>query len=38
MLNAYRGNSVMSLKMTQLMLHKFTVDENVDQGEISFKS
>ena len=38
MLNAYRGNSVVLLRMTQLMLHKFTVDENVDQVEISFKS
>ena len=28
----------MSLKITQLMLHKFTVDENVDQQEISVKT
>ena len=27
-----------SLQITQLMLHKFTVDENVDQREISVKS
>ena len=27
-----------SLKITQLMLHKFMVDENVDQREISVKS
>ena len=27
-----------SLKITQLMLHKFTVDENADQREISVKS
>ena len=26
-----------SLKITQLMLHKFTVDENLDQREISVK-
>ena len=27
-----------SLQITQLMLHKFTVDENVDQRKISVKS
>ena len=27
-----------ALKITQLMLHKFTVDENVDQREISVKT
>ena len=27
-----------SLKITQLMLHKFTVDENVDRREITAKT
>ena len=29
---------LVSLQITQLMLHKFMVDENVDQREISVKS